>query len=83
MSYRVVLTLALVVINLHAAEFHVAPRGNDADPGTRTKPFATLERARDAIRELKQAGPLKEPVTVRLQAGTYALAREVRFGPED
>ena len=83
LSYRVVLTLALVAINIHATDFHVAPNGNDANPGTQAKPFATLERARDAIRELKQAGPLKEPVTVRLQGGTYALAQEVRFGPED
>ena len=66
-----------------ATDFHVAPNGNDANPGTQAKPFATLERARDAIRELKQAGPLKEPVTVRLGGGTYPLAQEVRFGPED
>ena len=38
---------------LHAAEFHVAPTGNDANPGTMEKPFATLERARDAARKLK------------------------------
>ena len=38
-----------------AADFYVAPNGNDANPGTQAKPFATLERARDAIRELKQS----------------------------
>ena len=83
LSYRVVLALALVATDVHAAEFHVSPNGNDTNTGTQAKPFATLERARDAIRELKQAGPLKEPVTVRLQAGTYPMAQEVRFGPED
>jgi hypothetical protein len=79
----VVLALALIATDAHAAEFHVSPNGNDTNTGTQAKPFATLERARDAVRELKQAGPLKEPVTVRLQAGTYPLAEEVRFGPED
>jgi len=43
---------ALVGIS-HAAEFHVAPEGNDANPGTRNAPFATLEAARDAVRNLK------------------------------
>ncbi|HOC00923.1 MAG TPA: right-handed parallel beta-helix repeat-containing protein [Verrucomicrobiota bacterium] len=83
LSYWVVLTLELVAINVHAADFHVAPHGNDANPGTRAKPLATLERARDAVRELKHAGPLTEPVTVWMQDGNYPLSREVRFGPED
>ncbi len=75
--------LALAATVAAAADFYVAPGGDDANPGTRAKPFATLERARDAVRELKKSAPLKEPVNVRLQGGTYPLAREVRFGPED
>ncbi len=66
-----------------AADFYVTPNGSDANPGTQTQPFATLERARDAIRALKKAGPLKEPVTVWLGGGTYTLSQEVKFGPED
>ena len=66
-----------------AADFYVTPNGSDANPGTQTQPLATLERARDVIRALKQAGPLKEPVTVWLGGGTYTLASEVKFGPED
>jgi hypothetical protein len=34
--------------------FHVAPTGSDSNPGTRRKPLATLERARQAVR---MAGP--------------------------
>jgi len=30
--------------------FHVAPTGNDLNPGTRRKPFASLQRARQAVR---------------------------------
>ena len=33
-----------------AAEFYVASNGNDAHPGSKDKPFLTLERAREAIR---------------------------------
>ncbi|MEI6196847.1 MAG: right-handed parallel beta-helix repeat-containing protein, partial [Verrucomicrobiota bacterium] len=75
--------LALVATATTATDFYVATNGHDANPGTQAKPFATLERARDAIRDLKVTGPLKEPVNVRLAGGTYTLAKEVRFGPED
>jgi len=41
----------LVSIGLaHAAGSHVATNGNDANPGTKAKSFATLERPRDAVR---------------------------------
>jgi hypothetical protein len=35
--------------------FHVAPNGNDANAGTKNKPFATLAAARDAARARKPA----------------------------
>src|SRR5216117_173244 len=55
-----------------ATQFWIATDGNDANPGTRAKPFATLERARDAIRELKQKGSLpKSGVTVWVRSGDY------------
>jgi hypothetical protein len=34
------------------ADFFVAPGGDDANPGTKEKPFATLTKARDAARQL-------------------------------
>jgi len=40
------LLLALLLAPLaamHAAEFHVAPNGNDSNPGTITQPFATIQ----------------------------------------
>lgn len=33
-----------------AAELHIAPTGNDSNPGTADKPFVTLEKARDSAR---------------------------------
>ena len=32
---------------------YVSPDGSDSNPGTIDKPFATLGRARDAVREFK------------------------------
>lgn len=55
-----------------AAEFHISPTGNDANSGTRPKPFATLERARAAVRDLKNKAPKPQRgVTVWLHGGDY------------
>ncbi len=52
--------------------FFIAPNGNDSNTGTIDSPFATLEKARDAIRELKNKSGLPEKgVTVYLRAGEY------------
>ncbi len=55
-----------------AVVFYVAPDGSDANPGTRDKPFATLERARDAIRALKaKRGLPRGGATVFVRGGVY------------
>ena len=86
-SWGLLLRVALGLVvtgGSYAAEFYVSPAGNDAWAGTRRRPYATLERARDAIRELKQQqGGLKQPVTVCLRKGTYFLKRTLALGPED
>jgi parallel beta-helix repeat protein len=82
------IVMALVLVGVAAAqpgaktELYVAPNGNDANPGTREKPVATLSAARDAVRRIKQQG-LKQPVDVIVQAGTYYLSDPLTFGPED
>lgn len=61
----------------------VAPDGHDGNPGTKEKPFATLDRARDEIRRLKKAKAPVTPVTVNLRTGTYFLERTFRLLAED
>ncbi|HEY9770031.1 MAG TPA: right-handed parallel beta-helix repeat-containing protein [Coleofasciculaceae cyanobacterium] len=65
--------------------FYVAPDGSDRHEGTKDAPFATLHRARSAIRELKrqQNGTLRQPVTVWLRGGTYFLAQSLELTSED
>jgi hypothetical protein len=58
----------------------VAVDGDDANPGTKSKPLATLSRARDAVREAKKAG---ESITVYLRGGEYRLTKTVVFSPAD
>ena len=60
-----------------AADFYVAPGGNDAHPGTADQPFATLAHARDAARAVPGTN------TLWLAAGDYELADSLEFGPAD
>ncbi|MEM7591613.1 MAG: right-handed parallel beta-helix repeat-containing protein [Cyanobacteria bacterium P01_A01_bin.83] len=79
--------------SLEPVLFYVAPSGNDNWSGRLEKhnadktngPFATLERAKDAVRELKhlQGGTLKQPVTVLVRDGIYFLSKPLVFTPED
>ncbi|MCS7310053.1 MAG: right-handed parallel beta-helix repeat-containing protein [Armatimonadetes bacterium] len=71
---------------------YVSPKGNDQWSGTlpspnraRTDgPFATLERARDAIRELKKEGKLPpDGVTVWLRGGDYFRQQPFALNAED
>lgn len=64
--------------------FYVAPNGRDDAPGTSEAPFPTLERARDAIRELKRTGGLPSGgVEVRVRAGEYSVRETFRLTRED
>ncbi len=86
------LALALVASAALAQQggrmLYVAPGGNDAWSGRLAEPsaagddgpFATLARARDAVRELKADGA---PVKVQLRGGVYFVDETIRFGPED
>jgi parallel beta-helix repeat protein len=64
--------------------FYVSPEGNDSWSGTsKDKPFGTLQKARDAIREMKRQGELTKPVTVYLQGGLYETSTHFLLKPED
>ncbi|MCX7048379.1 MAG: right-handed parallel beta-helix repeat-containing protein [Candidatus Sumerlaeota bacterium] len=61
--------------------FYVAPSGADSNPGTRDKPFRTVEKARDAVRAINKN--MKDDSVVELAAGSYPLSRTLAFGAED
>ena len=63
---------------------YVSADGSDANPGTEARPFATIERARDAIRGMKTDGaPPAGGVTVWIRGGTYELDRPLRLEAGD
>ena len=74
-----------------AKRFFVATDGNDQWSGTLDSPnadqtdgpFATLTRARNAIRQLKLAGALQRPVEVLVRGGTYELATPFHLSAGD
>ena len=72
-------SVALSTALAFSAEFYVQPTGDDANPGTKARPFATLTRARDAVRAAKSKGP----VTVWVREGVYRLREPLVFGPAD
>lgn len=74
-----------------ATIFCVAINGNNTWSGRLPEPnadrtdgpFATIVAARDAIRQLKAAGPLALPMEVRLRGGIYRPAEMVAFTAQD
>ncbi len=70
---------------------YVSTNGSDAWTGRLSAPntaktdgpFASLARARDAVRSQKAAGRLAAPVRVLVRGGTYRLAEPFALSPED
>ena len=98
MNLALALVFILVAQHSHAqsavettsADFYVAPNGRDAWSGRISQPktdlsdgpFATLGRARDAVRELKKRSARKELV-VRIRGGVYRLQETLVFSLAD
>ena len=63
-----------------ATEYFVAPNGRDASAGTKAKPFATLERARDAARMRKASqSAFRETITIWLRGGDYVRSNALEL----
>ncbi|MEM2638710.1 MAG: right-handed parallel beta-helix repeat-containing protein [Candidatus Bathyarchaeia archaeon] len=71
--------------------FYVSPEGRDEWSGKLPEPnedrtdgpFATITRAKAAVRESKKSGELKGPVVVKIRGGVYWLDEPIMFAPED
>ena len=86
---RAFFNVILLVLTLHASAlgeqttFYVAVDGNDANPGTLAKPFGTLGRAREALRQEKLKQSSVQPLRVVLRKGKYFLDKAFVLGEED
>ena len=71
------------------ADFYLSPDGSDAWSGTLASPnaqgtdgpFSSLERARDAVRDLKRSK--SDDIVVLIRGGVYPLTKTVVFGLAD
>ena len=75
-------------IQLHAAPapdttFHVSPSGRDTGTGSAEQPFATIERARDAIRLLHAPSSAGRTFAVIVHGGEYRVSETCVFDERD
>lgn len=90
-SFVVLLVAIAASSNVQAQQvFYVSPKGNDAWNGTmaargvgRNGPFASLEAARNTIRDLKRRNALPKGATVYLRGGTHQLGRVLTLTAAD
>lgn len=61
--------------------FYVSPMGHDANLGSRDKPFRSIERARDAVRQVNRK--MTGEIVVVLGGGTYRIAAPIVFDHRD
>jgi hypothetical protein len=85
LSRRIILGALALATAATGTEFHVSPIGDDAGPGTSEKPFATLERARDAVRASRngQAEQARAATTVWLAPGIHPRSATFELKAED
>ncbi|MBT7162755.1 MAG: carbohydrate-binding protein [Victivallales bacterium] len=71
--------LLAVTLGAAPAEFFVSPAGSDRSPGTKARPFLTLERARQAVR----ASERRQGSTVYLRGGIYERTTTFALAAQD
>lgn len=74
-------TLVMLSSSVLAQEFHVSPTGDDANPGTKAKPFSSLTRARDAVRKVNEK--MDRDIIVHVHGGEYLVKETMALGPKD
>lgn len=80
-------TLLLATANYLSAgqiALHVSPTGRSLATGSETDPFATIEQARDRIRDLRSEGALDNTaIEVLVHSGKYFLSSTLAFTEKD
>ena len=84
-NYRHIFSFLFILLSLKAfpVTIYVAPSGNDANPGTIDRPFATLAAAVNHARDLRKSREIAEPVEIIVEEGTYVLSEPLQFTQDD
>lgn len=62
---------------------YISPIGDDRNPGTKAQPMASLEGARDRLREIRKQKVQTDTVWVKIEGGTYYLQHPFLLSPMD
>ncbi len=62
-------------------ELYVSPNGSDDNDGSQSRPFKTIERAKEKVRELKTG--MDRDIVVHIAGGRYELSETLDFDEED
>ena len=84
-SYCLAVSVCGTVMSASAATFHVNPVAAPGGDGSSSKPFATLETARDSVRAARKAGKVAsgEAVEIVLAPGDYVQMEGFALKPCD
>ncbi len=77
-----VIFLLIFIPNIYALTFYVSKEGSDKNDGTAEKPFATIQKAKKAVRDTIKEG-LDEDIKVVISGGTYKLQKPLTFNAND
>ncbi len=85
MTFCAIISLfALLSASSVKMEFFLSPSGSDRNPGTREKPFRSLEHARDALRDMRKTQDLPPGgAIIWVGKGTYRLDSTFRLDSVD
>ena len=83
-----ILFSALIILffascNQEPHTFYVSPDGNDNYAGTKSKPFLSLSKAKEAVRQVIADGASGKEITVYFRGGTYFISESVIFNEEE
>ena len=85
MRLTVLVFLSMNAVVLGGHTIYVSTQGGAASNGSRERPYATLEQARDAIRIGRKSGAIKrgDEITVLIEPGVYLRAGTLKLSKED
>ncbi len=70
-------------INSPQTSLYVSSSGSDTNSGTKEKPFATIKRAQEEVRKIKEKGLPAGGINVYVRGGRYFLTDSLIFDKED
>ncbi|MCK9266207.1 right-handed parallel beta-helix repeat-containing protein [bacterium] len=73
----------LEIINSPKQVIYVSPKGKDTNSGTQKSPFATIKRAQEEVRKIREKGLPKGGITIFLREGRYFLTESISFERKD